>query len=189
MDVVSSIAAHRARSTGAVEAAINPECFGVEDPVAAMDAHTRGLLARRGAERRSWLLPRSLMVADLLALSLAYLLVTLLWGGKGAFGSWRELLVFAVTLPCWIFVAKLHGLYRRDYERAAHSSTDDVAGVFSLVAIGLWLLLVASQLTGRSGPAINALIAFWVLAVCTVPVARRITREACKQTMPTSRTR
>ncbi len=182
MDVVSSIAAHRARSGGAVEAAVSPECFGVEDPVAAMDAHTRGLLARRRAERRSWLLPRSLMIADLLALSLAYLLVTLLWGEKGAFGSWRELVVFALTLPCWIFVAKLHGLYRRDYERAAHSSTDDVAGVFSLVAIGLWLLLVASQLTGRSGPAIDALIAFWVLAVCTVPVARRITREVCKRT-------
>ncbi len=60
--------------------------------------------------------------------------------------------------------------------------TDDVAGVFSLVAVGLWLLLVASQLTGRSGPAIDALIAFWVLAVCTVPIARRIAREMCKRT-------
>jgi exopolysaccharide biosynthesis polyprenyl glycosylphosphotransferase len=90
--------------------------------------------------------------------------------------------VFAVTLPCWIVVGKLHGLYRRDHEHAAHSSTDDVAGVFSLVAVGLWLLVVASQLTGRSGPAIDALIAFWLLAVCTVPIARRITREVCKRT-------
>ena len=188
MDVVSSIAAHRTRSDGVVRSdgaigtALSSECFVVDDPVAAMDAHTRGLLARRSAERRSWLLPRSLMVADLLALSLAYLLVTLLWGEKGAFGSWRELLVFAVTLPCWIVVGKLHGLYRRDHEHAAHSSTDDVAGVFSLVAVGLWLLVVASQLTGRSGPAIDALIAFWLLAVCTVPIARRITREVCKRT-------
>src|ERR1700683_5645720 len=131
MDVVSSIAAHRtrsdgARSDGAIRTALGSKCFVVEDPVAAMDAHTRGLLARRGAERRSWLLPRSLMVADLLALSFAYLLVTLLWGEKGAFGSWRELLVFALTLPCWIVMGKLHGLYRRDHEHAAHASTGDV---------------------------------------------------------------
>jgi exopolysaccharide biosynthesis polyprenyl glycosylphosphotransferase len=181
MNVVTSMEAHRARSDRAVEADVSGR-FDVDDPVAAMDVHTQGLLARRQAERRSWLVPRSLVIADLLGLSLAYLLVTLLWGGHGAFGSWRELLVFALTLPCWVFVAKLHGLYQRDHERAAHSSTDDVAGVFSIVAIGLWLLLVASQLTGRSGPAIDGLIAFWVLAVCILPTFRRITREACKRT-------
>jgi exopolysaccharide biosynthesis polyprenyl glycosylphosphotransferase len=147
-----------------------------------MDAHTQRLLARGRAERRSWLLPRSLMIADLLGLSLAYLLVTLVFDEHGVLGSWRELLVFVLTLPCWLVVAKLHGLYQRDHERAAHSSTDDVAAVFSIVAIGLWLLLVASQLTGRSGPAIDTLIAFWLLAVCFVPTFRRITREVCKRT-------
>lgn len=182
MDVVSSIAAHRARGSRASTPAEAAPRFGVEDPVAAMDARTRKLLARRRAERRSWLLPRSLMIADLLGLSLAYCAVTLVWDEHGALGSWRELLVFALTLPCWIVVAKVHGLYHRDHQRAAHSSTDDVAGVFSLVAIGLWLLLVASQLTGRSGPAIGALILFWVLAMCIVPTLRRLTREACKRT-------
>jgi exopolysaccharide biosynthesis polyprenyl glycosylphosphotransferase len=183
MDVVSSIAAHRSRGDRVVEGALSAGRFGVEDPVAAMDAHTRDLLARRRAERRSSLLPRSLMTADVIGLGLAYILVTLLWGGKGAFGSWRELLVFVLTLPCWIAVAKLHGLYQRDHERAAHSSTDDVAAVFSIVAIGLWLLVVASQLTGRSGPAIDALIIFWLLAMLIVPTLRRITREVCKRTM------
>ncbi|MGO9958941.1 MAG: sugar transferase [Solirubrobacteraceae bacterium] len=147
-----------------------------------MDPHTQGLLARGRAERRSWLLPRSLMIADVLGLSIAYLVVTLLWDDHGALGSWRELLVFALTLPCWILVAKVHGLYQRDHQRAAHSSTDDVAGVFSLVAIGLWLLVAASQLFGRSIPAIDALVVFWLLAMCIVPTFRRITREICKRT-------
>jgi exopolysaccharide biosynthesis polyprenyl glycosylphosphotransferase len=182
MKVVTSMEAHRAGSDRAVDAGTRSGRFELEDPVAAMDVHTQGLLTRRRAERRSWLVPRSLVVADLFGLSLAYLLVTLLWGGHGAFGSPRELLVFALTLPCWVFVAKLHGLYQRDHERAAHSSTDDVAGVFSLVAIGLWLLVVASQLTGRAGPAIDCLITFWILAVCIVPIFRRIAREACKCT-------
>ncbi|MGO9761232.1 MAG: sugar transferase [Solirubrobacteraceae bacterium] len=182
MNVVTSIEAHRARSDRVDAVALNGGPFDVEDPVAAMDVHTQALLARRRAERRSWLVPRSLVVADLLGLSLAYLIVTLLVDQHSALGSSRELLVFVLTLPCWVFVAKLHGLYQRDYERAAHSSTDDVAGVFYLVAIGLWLLLVASQLTGRTGPAIGSLIAFWVLAVCIVPTLRRIVREVCKRT-------
>jgi len=181
MKVVTSIEAHRVGSAALQDTSVDRECFELEDPVAAMDDHTQGLLARRQAHRRSWLVPRSLVIADLLGLSLAYLIVTLLWGGHGAFGSTRELLVFVLTLPCWVFVAKLHGLYQRDHERAAHSSTDDVAGVFYLVAIGLWLLLVASQLTGREGPAIDGLIAFWVLAVCLVPSFRRIAREVCKR--------
>lgn len=181
MDVVSSIAEYRARNDRAAQAGAC-EPFGVEDPVAAMDDRTQRLLARRRGERRSWLVPRSLMLADLLGLTLAYALATLIWGDHHVFGSWRELMVFVLTLPCWIAVAKLHGLYRRDHERAAHSSTDDVAAVFSLVAIGLWLLLVASQLARRSGPALEALITFWVLAVCLVPTLRRIAREACKRT-------
>jgi exopolysaccharide biosynthesis polyprenyl glycosylphosphotransferase len=180
MEVVRSIEEYRDRARNGRPA--ETERFGVEDPVAAMDAHTRELLARRRAERRSWLLPRSLMIADLLGLSLAYLIVTILWGEHGAFGSWRELAIFALTLPCWVLVAKLHGLYQRDHERAAHSTTDDVSGVFSIVAIGLWLLIIVSHLAGREGPAIDGLIAFWVLAVCIVPTLRWLTREACKRT-------
>jgi exopolysaccharide biosynthesis polyprenyl glycosylphosphotransferase len=185
MSVVTSIEAHRARSERVVDDAqtgIGRGRFDVEDPVAAMDNYTQGLLRRRRAERRSWLLPRSLMLADLLGLSLAYLIVTLLWGEHGAFGSARELLLFALTLPCFLIVAKLHGLYQRDHERATHSTTDDVAGVFSIVAIGLWMLLIASHLTGRTGPPIDGLIAFWVLAVCIVPTLRLLTRGACKRT-------
>ncbi len=182
---VTSIGSHRLNRDDDLDVAggaAGDERFTVDDPVSAMDVHTQSLLARRSGQRRSRLVPRSLVLADLLALSVSYLIVTLIWGEKGAFGSWRELLVFMATLPCWVFMAKLQGLYQRDYERAAHSSTDDVVGVFFIVAVGLWLLLVASQLTDRPGPAINGLIAFWVLAVCTVPSFRRIAREVCKRT-------
>src|SRR5271163_2662539 len=97
---VTSIGAHRAHRNDVLDdVGVSDGRFDVEDPVAAMDVHTQALLARRQAERRSWLVPRSLVIADLLGLSLAYLIVTLLWGGRGAFGSWRELLVFAFTLP------------------------------------------------------------------------------------------
>jgi len=155
--------------------------YGVGDLVASVDADTRRLLGRGRVERRAWLVPRTLVAADLLGLSLAYLLTTLSWGPNGAFGSFHEILVFLATLPSWVIVAKLQGLYRSDQEQADHSTTDDVVGVFHLVTIGLWMLLVASRLAGRPNPSIYALITFWVLAICILPLARTIARQACRR--------
>jgi hypothetical protein len=51
-----------------------------------------------------------LIAADLLGLTLAYVVATHRWGGKGTLGSTRELILFLVSLPCWVLVAKLQGL-------------------------------------------------------------------------------
>jgi exopolysaccharide biosynthesis polyprenyl glycosylphosphotransferase len=152
-----------------------------EDLIGAVDDHTRRLLQRRPKSRRSRIVPRTLVLADLLGLTTAYLLGTLLLAGDGALGSKRELMFFLLSLPCWVLVANLHGLYRRDQERADHSTTDDIVGVFHLVTIGVWLLLVASRLDGHRGPAIFGLMAFWLLAVCLIPIARTVARKVCKR--------
>jgi exopolysaccharide biosynthesis polyprenyl glycosylphosphotransferase len=152
-----------------------------EQLIQAMDERTRGLLRRRRHTHRAQLVPRSLVVADLLGLGLAYYLTTLLMSDDGAFGSSRELVVFVLTLPCWVIAAKLHGLYERDQERTDHSTTDDVVGIFHIVTIGVWVLLLASRLAGRTSPGIYALIVFWGLAMCALPVARTIARDACKR--------
>jgi exopolysaccharide biosynthesis polyprenyl glycosylphosphotransferase len=155
--------------------------LGAHDLVAAMDDRTRALLARARRARRARLVPPSLVLADVLGLGLAYYLATILGGGHGAFGSFDELLIFVLTLPCWVLVAKLHGLYRQDQERTAHSTTDEVVGIFHLVTIGVWILLVASRLDKQTGPGIYPLIFFWVIAVCVLPVARTLAREACQR--------
>lgn len=147
----------------------------------AMDEHTLGLLERRPKSRRSRLVPRRLVAADLIGLSLAFLVATVLWGENGALGSTRELVWFVLSLPCWVLVAKLHGLYHRDEERADHCTTDDIVGVFHLVTVGVWLLLVASRLEGWNRPSVLNLTAFWLFAVCAVPVARTIVRRACRR--------
>jgi exopolysaccharide biosynthesis polyprenyl glycosylphosphotransferase len=156
------------------------ETFFARDLVAAMDDHSRTLLGRSNLERRMRLVPRSLMIADLLALSLAYLVTTLYWGEEGALGSTKEMLIFLCTLPCWLVVAKLQGLYRADQEHADHSTADDIVRVFYLVTIGVWVLLVASRLIGRTSPSIYALITFWVIAICTLPLARTVARRLCR---------
>jgi exopolysaccharide biosynthesis polyprenyl glycosylphosphotransferase len=150
--------------------------------VDAMDDRTRALLARARRARRARLVPPILVLADLLGLSLAYYLATILVGGHGALGSSQDELIFVLTLPCWVLVAKLHALYQRDQERTDHSTADDVVGIFHLVTIGVWILLVASRLDNDTSPSIYSLIAFWGIAVCVLPAARWLAREACKRT-------
>ena len=157
----------------------SPACTG--ELSEAVDDRTRNLLMRRGDAHRRRLVPRALIAADLFGLTLAYLIATEGWGDKGSGGSPRELALFVVLLPCWVFGAKLHGLYRRDEERADHCTTDDIVGVFHLVTIGAWLLLVISQLIGRSGPDVLNLASFWLLAICIVPLARTVARRFCKR--------
>ncbi len=152
MSSVTSINSHRNHADPELDLGISASQYGVSDLIATMDDHTRKLLSRGRLERRAWLVPRSLLVADLLGLSLAYVLTTLMWGEAGAFGSFHEILVFLATLPCWAIVAKLQGLYRSDQEQADHSTADDVVGVFHLVTIGVWVLLVASRVGGRPNP-------------------------------------
>jgi exopolysaccharide biosynthesis polyprenyl glycosylphosphotransferase len=149
--------------------------------VDAMDDRTRALLTRARGARRSRLVPPSLVLADLLGLSLAYYLAAILAGGHGALGSSGELPIFVLTLPAWVLVAKLHGLYQRDHERTDHSTTDEVVGIFHLVTIGVWILLAASRLAGRTSPGVYPLIAFWAIAVLLLPVTRALAREACRR--------
>jgi exopolysaccharide biosynthesis polyprenyl glycosylphosphotransferase len=181
MSSVTSINSHRARVEPELDQSGNATQYREGDLIAAVDDHTRRLLTRGRLERRSWLVPRSLLGADLLGLSLAYVFTTLVWGEAGAFGSFHQILVFLCTLPCWALVAMLQGLYRSDQEQADHSTTDDVVGVFYLVTIGVWMLLVATRLWGRANPGIYAVITFWFLAICILPLTRTVARRACKR--------
>ena len=126
-------------------------------------------------------MPRSLVTADLVGLALAYLTTRLLWVHTGAFGSIKQLAVFCVTLPCWLAVGEVQGLYRADHERAEHPTTDDIVRVFYLVTAGVWVLLICSRLLGRTTPSVYALITFWAVATCLLPLMRAIARRVCKQ--------
>jgi exopolysaccharide biosynthesis polyprenyl glycosylphosphotransferase len=178
---VSSINALRVLPETSSLAEVETSTVGAGDLIETADEHTRGLLARRRTARRGRMVPRILVLADLIGLTLAYLLATVQWGNHGSFGSTRALLLFLLSLPCWVLVARLHGLYHRDEEHADHCTTDDIVGVFHLVTIGAWLLLVGSRLAGWNRPGIVSMIVFWLFAICIVPLARTIARRACKR--------
>jgi len=158
---------------------------------ATLDARTRELLERRRASkvvhRRGWLVRRALAIADVLGLTAAFALALWLFGdGASMTAADRieprlEVMLFALTLPGWVVVAKLYGLYDRDEERTDHSTADDFGGVFHMITVGAWGLFAGTWLTGLADPQLDKIIGFWFLAILLVCTARAGARAFCRR--------
>ena len=88
-----------------------------------------------------------------------------------------EIFLFLFTLPMWLVLAKLQGLYERDEERADHSTVDEFAGVLVIVTLGTWLFQSLSWMTGLASPQLGRLVAFWLLAIGLVTTGRAVARS------------
>ena len=142
-------------------------------------AIARAQNARRQLERgRGWLVRRALLVADLVGLVVAFVVASVVTDGAG---TGVEYAVFAATLPLWVVVAKLHGLYDKDEERTDHWTVDDVVGVIHLVTLGTWIVFLGSWATGIAHPDMARLAFFWVAAVGFLTVGRGLARGACRR--------
>jgi exopolysaccharide biosynthesis polyprenyl glycosylphosphotransferase len=181
MATITPIAARRLRRDSSQDPRFDAAAVVAGNLIAETDDHTRELIARHPRSRRGRLIPRTLVLADVVGLCLAFLAAGLWWRGDALFGATPELKLFALFVPCWILVAKLHGLYQRDEERADHCTTDDIVGVFHVVTIGAWLLVVASRVEGVDGPGVLDVAVFWALALCLIPLARAVARLACRR--------
>jgi len=136
--------------------------------------------APTGARRRGWVIRRALAAADVAGLTLAFVLAEAVIGGGLSAG---RLLFFAATLPGWIVVAKLYGLYDNDEERTDHSTADEFVGVFHLVTIGAWILFAGAWLTDLWSPELAELVFFWGAAIGLVTAGRASARGVCRQTL------
>jgi hypothetical protein len=142
-------------------------------------ARVTALPRRRGA-----LVRRMLLVADLAGLAGSFVVGALIWGDRGPIdhqGLGAELVLVAAALPAWVVMAKLHGLYDRDEERADHSTVDDLVGVFHVVTIGVWMFVIAALATGFAHPDAARLTTFGVLVFAFVTTARALARAASKR--------
>jgi exopolysaccharide biosynthesis polyprenyl glycosylphosphotransferase len=155
-----------------------------------VDPRTLEILARRRRSatirRRGWLVRRMLVLADVIGLSAAFLAAVLFFGSSGPrdYVDLRsEIILFLASLPGWLLLAKVHGLYERDEERADHTTVDDIVGVFHLVTIGAWLFFVGAWATGLADPKLHKLASFWILAIVLVTVARAIARATCRRSL------
>jgi exopolysaccharide biosynthesis polyprenyl glycosylphosphotransferase len=168
----------------------NGATFGAADLLDALDARTRAIIERQRRlstpRGRGWLIRRMLLLADVTGLGVAFLIADAIFGSRGGMDGvslHAEFLVFFLTLPGWVVLAKLHGLYERDEERADHSTIDDVVGVFHLVTVGAWLFVLGALATGVANPELAKLATFWILALFLVTAGRALARASCRRSI------
>ena len=159
-----------------------------DEMTATVDDRTLEILDRRRQtaviRRRGWLVRRMLLLADLVGLATAFLvadLVTSLGSGPDLVPRGTEYALFFLTLPAWIVVAKLYGLYERDEERTDHSTTDDFGGVFHMVTVCAFVFAIGSYLTHIAHPTPGKVAVFWATAVVLVSSGRAVARAYCRR--------
>ena len=161
---------------------------GPTDGPVVLDKRTLHILERRRSSavrlRRGWLVRRMLVLADLLGLTLAFLAATVIFdqtAQNDVVSSQLELLIFCLSLPAWVVVAKLYGLYDFDEERTDHSTADDLVGVLHLVTVGSWLFFAFAAVTQRADPGFARLLGFWLFAIAVITVGRAIARGVARR--------
>ncbi|HXF97234.1 MAG TPA: sugar transferase [Gaiellaceae bacterium] len=122
---------------------------------------------------RGWLVHRLLLAADLLGLTLAFVVAEWLFWYPD---DWFEVIAFVATLPVWVVAAKLYGLYDRDEARTSHSTVDDLVRVFHLITVVSWLLVACGWIVGLIDPSLPKVVVFWALGVAFVVSFRAIAR-------------
>lgn len=159
-----------------------------DEILASLDERTARVVEHRrqvGEHGRGWLVRRALLAADLLGLTLAFLLAQRLYPNANTpadqLNAFLELVIFLGTLPAFVIAAKVYGLYDKDEERTDHSTTDDFAGVFHLVTVCTWLLFAALYVSRWADPQPPKLFAFWLLAIVAMTTARAGARAVCRR--------
>jgi exopolysaccharide biosynthesis polyprenyl glycosylphosphotransferase len=124
-----------------------------------------------------------LVLADVAGLTAAFLTTQLVYGSFGstdtAIGV-PEALLFLLSLPLWIVIARLYSLYDADEERTHHPTTDDIVGVFHLVTIGTWMFFGLIWVADIAQPQVSHVMTLWALAIACVTAARASARGFCR---------
>jgi len=157
--------------------------------IGSVNDRTRAILDQRSTsrpyKRRGWLVRRTLLAADIAGLTAAFLVAEALAREAGLLGGGvsfaGEALLFLISLPFWVVLAKLHGLYEGDEERADHSTTDDVVGVLHLTTTGLWVVALPLWALGIAEPTFRGMALFLLPAVALVTIARCVARSISRR--------
>jgi exopolysaccharide biosynthesis polyprenyl glycosylphosphotransferase len=159
-----------------------------EELRSAVNERTLQILDRRRrtaiVKRRGWLVRRMLLAADVLGLVSALLLaqtVAPVVDSADAYSPRLEIFAFLLTVPAWIVITKLYGLYDHDDERANHSTADDFGGVFHMVTVCTWLVFVVTYLGDIAHPTVQKLVVFWAAAIALVCLARAGARALARR--------
>ena len=134
--------------------------------------------------RRGWLMRRLLLGADIVGLSVAFLVTELLFGSTGSPDTFQvgdEIALFFLVIPIFLLGAKLFGLYDRDEERADHSTSDELSRVFLLATVGVFLVTRGVMLARAHEPDLTKMTVFWSLLILCIAIARITARTLARR--------
>src|SRR5207249_2036366 len=123
-----------------------------------------------------WFLRRLLALTDVACLTAALALALALLGGVRGHG-WRELALYGLaTLPAWVVLFKMYGLYERDAKRLNHSTLDDLPALFHALLLGCVLLWCWFVIAAPAKLVFGTVLIFGALALTLVLTGRALTR-------------
>jgi len=114
------------------------------------------------ADSRGYFLRRLLLLADIVALSIAFALAQL-YGGIDAQGvvTLKDLALLAVGLPAWLLAAHVHGLYHVESRRTDHGLAEEIGPIVRMTVLWSWAVLLVWEISGLGPVSIPKIAIFW----------------------------
>lgn len=119
---------------------------------------------------------RLLALSDAVWLALAMTVTMAAVGGTSGH-SWQQYLLYGlITLPAWIVLFKVYGLYERDAKRLSHSTLDDLPSLFHCLLLGCLLMWCWFVVVAPGKLMFTAILTFGALAIALVLAGRVLAR-------------
>jgi exopolysaccharide biosynthesis polyprenyl glycosylphosphotransferase len=167
------------KSAGPAEVAL-PAALGATE----RRATARSVVATKHGQR-DYLMRRLLAAADAVGIVLAFIVAAAL---DPAAGSNLEVVAWGlVTLPMWVVVFKLYGLYDRDMKRVSHSTVDDIPWLFHGLVIGSLLTWLAFKVLPPEPLPFICVTGFGVTAATAILSLRSFVRSAAMRVLGAER--
>jgi exopolysaccharide biosynthesis polyprenyl glycosylphosphotransferase len=135
---------------------------------------------RRKRTRKDALRRRLLFAADLLAILLSVGVMTAVEGTT-------DPLWVLPTLPGWIVLAKMEGLYDADHPRIWHLTTDEAPAIFHWITLSVAASLFFIRALPDETITVNSALAFYVVALGSAFLFRSVARGIWRRRVPPER--
>jgi exopolysaccharide biosynthesis polyprenyl glycosylphosphotransferase len=133
----------------------------------------RSVVSRRHG-RRDYVMRRLLVTADVSGVMFAFLVAAVI--DQLPVADLDIVLYGVLTLPVWIVLFKLYGLYDRDLRRVSHSTVDDIPWLFHGVVIGTLVTWVLFKALPPGRLPFAAILGFALTALATILLLRLVVR-------------
>jgi exopolysaccharide biosynthesis polyprenyl glycosylphosphotransferase len=135
-----------------------------------------GPLVAEWRRRRDYHMRRALAICDLLCLAAALTVALALRGETPGEARWDYLLYGLATLPVWLVLLNMYGLYERDARRVKHSTLDDVPALLHALLVGCLLLWAWFALVAPAKLVFATILVFGATALILILTGRAATR-------------